>query len=68
MGTQVFDGSCLEDMEKFLPKKFTLDLRAARKEAKQWDDAVPDDIRYKWVQNFWRLEKLSQNAIECYLH
>ena len=84
VGTQVFDGSCLEDMDKFVPKKLTLrmvfsknaslfdmvgklaplaavlkmDLRKARKEAKQWDDAIPDDIRFKWVQNFWRLEKL----------
>ena len=84
VGTQVFDGNCLEDMDKFVPIKFTVrmvfsknaslfdllgklapltgllkcDLRQARKSAKGWDDNLPADIRFKWVQNLWRLEKL----------
>ena len=83
-GTEVFEGSFLEDMEKFVPKKLTrrmifskngsvfdilgkfvpitigltLDLREAVKQTQSWDDPVPEELRSKWVQNLWRLEKL----------
>ena len=84
VGTEVFDGCMLEEMEKFVPRKLTrrmifskngavfdilgkfvpitvgltLDLREAVKQTEAWDDAVPDELRGKWVQNFLRLEKL----------
>ena len=84
VGTQVFEGSMLDDMEKFVPKKLTrrmifskngavfdllgkyapimavlkVDLREAVKQTEQWDDPVPDELRSKWVKNFWRLEML----------
>ena len=84
VGTEVFEGSLVEDMEKFVPKKLTrrqifskkasvfdilgkfipitvgmqLDLREAVKLTTGWDDSVPENLRSKWVQNFWRLETL----------
>ena len=84
IGTEVFDGSLVEDMESFVPKKLTRrmifskknavfdllgkftpvmvglskDLREAVKETNTWDDGVSDNLRSKWVQNFWRLECL----------
>ena len=84
VGTLVYEGSCLEDLDKFVPENltrkqilsrkaslfdllgkltpitagFSLDLRAAMKATQGWNDAVPLDIRKKWVQNFHKLEQL----------
>ena len=84
IGTEVFSGSSVEDMERFVPKKLTRrmifsklaavfdipgkftpvevgmkrDLRSSAKLTSSWDDAVPDELRGKWVQNYWMLEKL----------
>ena len=84
IGTKVFEGRCLEDMDKFVPRKlsrrmvfsknasifdllgkfapilaeFKIDLRAAVKLTNGWDDAVPEEVRSKWVKNLWRLETL----------
>ena len=35
-----------------------VDLRMAVKLTTNWDDPVPDELRGKWVLNFWRIEKL----------
>ena len=45
---------------KFTPIMVGLkkDLREAVKQTLGWDDAVPDELRSKWVKNFWRLETL----------
>ena len=84
IGTEVFNGSSVEDMERFVPKKLTRrmifsklasvfdipgkftpvevgmkrDLRSSAKLTSSWDDPVPDELRGKWVQNYWMLEKL----------
>ena len=84
IGTEVFNGSSVEDMERFVPKKLTRrmifsklasvfdipgkftpvevgmkrDLRSSAKLTSAWDDPVPDELRGKWVQNYWMLEKL----------
>ena len=84
VGTEVFNGSLVDDMDKFVPKALTkrmvlaknasifdllgkfvpitaglsLDLREAVKQTEGWDQAVPDELRGKWVSNFWRLETL----------
>ena len=84
VGTQVFEGSMVDDMERFVPQnltrrmlfskksgffdilgKFTpidirlkLDLRDAVALTTGWDDPIPSDLRKRWVDNFWQLEKL----------
>ena len=84
VGTQVFEGSMVADMEQFVPQnltrrmlfskksgffdilgKFTpidirlkLDLRDAVALTTGWDDPIPSDLRKRWVDNFWQLEKL----------
>ena len=54
------NGSVFDILGKFIPITigFSLDLREAVKKTNAWDDSVPDEVRGKWVQNFWRLEKL----------
>lgn len=34
-----------------------LDLRETFKQTEGWDDAMPPDLRQKWVENFWMIEK-----------
>ena len=89
IGTEVFEGSCLSDMEKFVPKEITrtqafskhasvfdilgklapitagmkLDLRRTVQKTIGWDDPMPNDLRNKWVENFWRLERL--RGLKC---
>ena len=84
VGTQVFEGHFIEDLEAFVPKKLSrkqilskkaslfdilgkltpisaklsYDLRQAIKETQSWDEAVSDQLRAKWIKNFWMLEKL----------
>ena len=84
VGTEVFSGSLVEDMDKFVPRNLTRrmifskngavfdllgkftpvmiglskDLREAVKKTIGWDDPVPEEVRSKWVNNFWRLETL----------
>ena len=47
-------------MGKFAPvlAGLKLDLRIVNKVTEGWDDPVPDDLRNKWIQNFWTMEKL----------
>ena len=35
-----------------------VDMRAAVEQTEGWDDPVPDELRGKWIKNFWMLEKL----------
>ena len=35
-----------------------LDLRETFKQTEEWDDAMPPDLRQKWVENFWLIEKM----------
>ena len=84
VGTKVFEGSMMEQLEEFVPKKLTrriifgknysifdllgklapvmsilkADMRAAVKQTDGWDDPVPDELRGKWIKNFWLLERL----------
>ena len=84
VGTKVFEGSNLEQLEEFIPPKLTrriifsknysifdlvgklaplmailkVDMRAAVEQTEGWDDPVPDELRGKWIKNFWMLEKL----------
>lgn len=79
-----FEGSSVEDMEKFVPDPLTkrqaaskvasiwdllghltpimpqlkIDLRQTFQQTEGWDTAIPSDLRQKWVQNFWLLERL----------
>ena len=52
--------SFFDILGKFSPisAKLSLDLRRAIKETEQWDEAVSDQLRSKWVKNFHMLEKL----------
>ena len=45
---------------KFTPTMTGLkvDLREAVKQTTGWDDPVPEELRSKWIKNFWKLEKL----------
>ena len=83
-GTQVFEGSMMEQLDSFVPKKLSrriifsknaaifdltgklapilgilkFDLREAVEQTEGWDDPVPEELRSKWIKNFWMLEKL----------
>ena len=35
-----------------------VDLREAVEQTEGWDDPVPEELRSKWIKNFWMLEKL----------
>ena len=35
-----------------------LDLRMSVKHTEGWNDPIPDWLRSKWLQNFWRMEQL----------
>merc|ERR1719312_977534 len=35
-----------------------VDLREAVEQTVGWDDPVPEEVRSKWIKNFWMLEKL----------
>ena len=35
-----------------------VDLREAVEQTAGWDDPVPEEVRGKWIKNFWMLEKL----------
>ena len=52
--------SLFDILGKFVPidTKLKLDLRKAVQLTQDWDDAVPPDLRSKWVNNFWLMEKL----------
>ena len=45
---------------KFVPISagFKLDIRAAVQATQGWNDPVPEELRTKWIKNFWRLERL----------
>ena len=84
VGTKMFEGSMMEQLEEFVPKKLTrrtifsknysifdltgkiapimsilkADMRSAVEQTEGWDDPVPDELRGKWLKNFWMLEKL----------
>ena len=84
VGTQVFEGSMVEDLNKFVPQQLTrrmifskkysifdilgkftpidmklkLDMSEAVSQTQGWDDPVPPNLRNKWVNNFWLIEKL----------
>ena len=47
-------------MGKFVPiwSQFKVDLRDTVKLTEAWDDPVPPELRYKWVNNFHRIERL----------
>ena len=52
--------SLFDILGKFAPidTKLKLDLRKAVQTTQGWDDPVPPELRSKWVNNFWMLEKL----------
>ena len=35
-----------------------VDLREAVEQTVGWDDPVPEEVRSKWIKNFWLLERL----------
>jgi hypothetical protein len=45
---------------KFVPLTagFKLDIRQAVQMTTGWNDPVPEELRSKWIKNFWRLENL----------
>ena len=52
--------SLFDILGKFVPvdTKLKLDLRKAVQSTQGWDDPVPPELRSKWVDNFWMVEKL----------
>ena len=60
--TMIFskNASLFDITGKFAPiaAGLKLDLRAATKLTKLWTDSVPEELRSKWVHNFWKLESL----------
>ena len=60
--TMIFskNASLFDITGKFAPiaAGLKIDLRAAVKVTKLWTDSVPEELRSKWVSNFWRLETL----------
>ena len=77
--TMIFSkNNALFDMYgKFVPVTagMKLDIRAAVKMTQGWNDPVPEEIRSKWIKNFWNIEKLKgikferarmpSNAVSC---
>ena len=60
----IYKASVFNLLGKFTPVLVGLskDLREAVKQTKHWDDAVPDELRSKWVGNFLKVETLLPNC------
>ena len=52
--------SIFDILGKFTPidMKLKLDMSEAVSQTQGWDDPVPPNLRNKWVNNFWLIEKL----------
>ena len=60
--TMIFskNNSFFDILGKFVPVTagFKLDLRKAVQMTQGWNDPVPEELRQKWISNFWKLEAL----------
>ena len=53
--------ACVFDLRGLLAPvlaSLRLDTKRISKAVNTWDEAVPADLRQKWVNNFWLLEQL----------
>ena len=60
--TMIFskNNSLFDILGKFVPfmTGLKLDIRKAVNMTEGWKDPVPEELRSKWIENFWRKEKL----------
>ena len=60
--TMIFskNNSLFDILGKFVPVTagFKLDLRKAVQLTEGWNDPVPEELRSKWLHNFWKMESL----------